>query len=365
MAGPSLDDLARRNVPIMPGAVPAPSPETSLDRVLRMDDEELMREQVRSTLDLRDLERQARATTLRAQIAEGNAKLRKTTTIDAGTGEITEGASSGGLLSDVFGFFANQNLALQQSLSQRNDEASVSTREELKALREMVTQVAQGGGSQGPNAFQAQLQMIREAMKFQADLIAESKALQPEPAVPAGVQRVQDMIAYEDAMTRRHRVDLEMEKERDEWKEQVRQFNEGMRMSMQRMGFVMNLASRHLPEIVGAITNRVQGITPPPPPPPPPPELAGMAASQAPNGPPAPPPPPLTAEQLVLTECPTCNRRFGVAPGSTEAVCAYADCPSNGERLNLTPIGEEEPVGAGAIRTWPPRMATTPDPEEE
>ncbi|MGA2284536.1 MAG: hypothetical protein ABSH07_12885 [Candidatus Dormibacteria bacterium] len=359
--GPSLDDLARRNVPIMPGAVPAPSPETSLDRVLRMDDDELAREQVRSTLDLRDLEREARKVSLRAQIAEGNAKLRKTTTIDAATGEITESAPQGGLLSDVFGFFANQNLELQKALAQRSDEASVATREELKSLREMVAQVAQGGG-QGPTAFQAQLQMIRDAMKFQADLIAESKALQPEPAVPAGVQRVSDMIAYEDAMTRRDRMHLEMDKERETWKEEVREFNEQMRLSMQRMGFVMQLASRHVPEIVGAITGRITGVPPPPPPPPPDP---GVAASQAAAPPGTPPePPPLTAEQLVLTECPTCHRRFGVAPGSTEAMCAYADCPSNGERLLLSPI-DHGPPPAPAFGSAPPVMGTTRDPEEE
>jgi len=361
--GPSLDDLARRNVPIMPGAAPALNPETSLDRVLRLEDEELARDQVRSTLELRDLEREARATRLRADIAEGQAKLRKTTTIDSATGEITESAPQGGLLSDVFGFFANQNLELQKALAQRSDEASVATREELKSLRDMVAQLAQGG-SQGPNAFQTQLQMIREAMKFQADLIAESKALTPEPAIPPGVQRVQDIVAFQDAETRRERMHLEIEREREEWKEQTRQFTEQMRMSMQRMGYVISLANRHLPEIVGAITGRIQGV--PPPPPPPPPELAppGVAASQA-AAPPAPPaPPPITAEQLVLTECPTCHRRFGVAPGSTEAACPYADCPSNGERLELSPI-DHGPPPAPAFATGPPVMATSGGPEEE
>lgn len=338
MPGPTLDDLAHRNVPYVGGGQVPTVPESSaLDRVMRIEEEELAQRRLRSTMELRDLEDQVR-------VAELNSRIAK---LNGGNGQVVDQQGKPvakeepqGLITEVFGFFAAQNQSLQEALREKDSEATTSLRDELKAMREQMGAIASGTSGQGA---MGQLQLLRDVIKFQSDLQAEVKALQPEPQVPASVSKTQEIIAYEDAMTRRKRADLEFEMERDKWKEEVRQFNMGMAQSAQRMGYVIGLANRHIPDIVAAVTGKISGqAVIPPPPPPPPPELGPPAAPDqvpaASQPPPPPPQPPLSGlDQLILTECPNCHRRFGVAPGQTSAKCPYADCVD--EELELTPMG--------------------------
>ena len=341
MAGPSLDDLARRNVPYVPGGptVVTPAAESSLDRVMRIEEDEMARRRLQRTMELRDLEDEAHIAELNAKI-EG-AKAAK------GNGGGPAGAAEGNqpLLAEVFGFFAQQNTNLQAALQAKDGEASAALRDELKAMREQMTAIASGTGGQGA---MGQLQMLRDVIKFQSELQAEVKGLTPEPPVPPGVQRTQDIIAYQDAEVRRERMHREIEREREEWQEKVREFNVGMQQSAQRMGYVIHLANQYLPDFMAGLTAKVTGqplaLAPPAPPgaPPPPPAPAPpVAAAQAPAPQPPPAEPSASNGDLILTECPNCHRKFGVPPGVYATVCPYPDCDQN--------VRLAEPVAAGAV----------------
>ena len=297
--------------------------ESELDKVLSTIDRALAQRRLRNTLRLADLEDEV-------QIARGEAELRK---YRGGGGQVVDqegqpvagpaGMPADGLLGQVFGFFANQNLALQSALQERDNAAATGLRDELKAMREQFAATMNGGGA---NAGLAQLQALREAIKFQGELQADLREITPGTPVPQQLSSPQAVIAYEDAQIRHERATAEIERARDEIKEMGRQFNETMALARSRANFVMHLASQHLPGFVEAMTRNIAGSAAAPPPPPPPPPPLGIAASTAPAAPPPAAPP---GTDLVATECPACHRHFGIPPGTFEVVCPYPDCEAN------------------------------------